>query len=56
LAHGTFDSRSLDIPNQLFTTIALENVTRMECRRVYGAVGIPDDDVASMESIVADVT
>lgn len=51
----TFDKRPLYVPNSVFTTIAVENPSRMTNRRIYETVGIRYDDVAKMDSIVSDV-
>ena len=51
----TFDKRPLYVPNSVFATIALENPSRMSNRRIKETIGIRYDDVASLESIVADV-
>lgn len=51
----TFDKRPLYVPNSIFTTIAVENPSRMTNRRIYETVGIRYDDAAKMESIVNDV-
>ena len=51
----TFDKRPLYVPNSVFTTIAVENPSRMTNRRIYETVGIRYDDVAKMEIIINDV-
>jgi MscS family membrane protein len=51
----TFDQRPLYVPNATFSTIAVENPSRMRNRRIYETVGIRYDDAASMGDIVADV-
>ena len=51
----TFDMRPLYIPNSLFTTIAIENATRMTHRQISATVGIRYDDVAHMRAIVDDI-
>ncbi|MGD8908527.1 MAG: mechanosensitive ion channel family protein [Chromatiales bacterium] len=51
----TFDKRPLYIPNNIFTTIALENPSRMSHRRIYETIGIRYDDAAHMGAIVDDV-
>ena len=40
----TFDKRPLYIPNAVFTTIAVENPSRMHNRRIYETIGIRYDD------------
>ncbi|MEJ2395397.1 MAG: mechanosensitive ion channel family protein [Candidatus Thiodiazotropha sp.] len=51
----TFDKRPLYLPNNIFTTIALENPSRMSHRRIYETIGIRYDDVEHMGAIVDDV-
>ena len=48
----TFDMRPLYIPNAVFTTIAVENPSRMLNRRIYETIGIRYDDANKMEPIV----
>lgn len=52
----TFDKRPLYVPNSVFTTIAVENPSRMTNRRIYETIGIRYDDADKMESIVKDVS
>ena len=51
----TFDKRPLYVPNSIFTTIAVENPSRMQNRRIYETVGIRYDDSAKMGTIVEKV-
>jgi MscS family membrane protein len=51
----TFDKRPLYVPNGLFTTMAIENPSRMTNRRIKETVGIRYDDVTKMSAITADV-
>jgi MscS family membrane protein len=51
----TFDSRPLYVPNSTFTSIAVENPSRMSNRRIYETIGVRYDDAGQMESIVASV-
>jgi len=51
----TFDSRPLYVPNATFASIALENPSRMQNRRIFETIGIRYDDAAQMRNIVADV-
>lgn len=51
----TFDQRPLYVPNSIFSTVAIENPSRMLNRRIYETIGIRYDDAAAMASIVADV-
>ncbi len=48
----TFDKRPLYVPNAVFTTIALENPSRMHNRRIYETIGIRYDDAGKMRAIV----
>lgn len=49
----TFDKRPLYVPNATFTSIALENPSRMSHRRIYETMGVRYDDVAKLPAIVA---
>jgi MscS family membrane protein len=51
----TFDQRPLYVPNSVFSTVAIENPSRMLNRRIYETVGIRYDDAACMSDIVSDV-
>ncbi len=51
----TFDKRPIYVPNSVFTTITVENPSRMTNRRIYEIIGIRYDDVDKMEDIVRDV-
>jgi len=51
----TFDKRPLYIPNSVFTTIAVENPSRMQNRRIYETIGIRYEDADKMDAIVHDV-
>lgn len=51
----TFDKRPLYVPNATFTTIAVENPSRMTNRRIYETIGIRYADVGQMGSIVEDI-
>ncbi len=51
----TFDKRPLYLPNNIFTTIAVENPSRMTNRRIYETIGIRYDDADHMNDIVNDV-
>jgi MscS family membrane protein len=52
----TFDKRPLYVPNSLFSTIVVENATRMSHRRIREHVGIRYEDVGKAEAIVADIS
>ena len=51
----TFDQRPLYVPNSVFTSITVENPSRMLNRRIYETIGVRYDDVGVLEPIVADV-
>lgn len=51
----TFDKRPLYVPNATFTTIAVENPSRMFNRRISETVGIRYADVSGIAQIVADI-
>jgi MscS family membrane protein len=51
----TFDKRPLYIPNSVFTTITVQNPSRMSHRRIYETIGVRYDDVDELPSIIADV-
>ena len=52
----TFDSRPLYVPNSVFTSIAVENPSRMQNRRIYETIGVRYDDATKVGAIVKDVT
>ncbi len=51
----TFDKRPLYIPNAIFTTVAVENPSRMTNRRISETIGIRYADVSQMATIVDDI-
>lgn len=51
----TFDKRPLYVPNATFSTISLENPSRMSHRRISETVGVRYDDIAQVRSIVDNV-
>jgi len=51
----TFDKRPLYVPNATFTTISLENPSRMSHRRIQETIGVRYDDIAQVRSIVESV-
>ncbi len=51
----TFDKRPLYLPNATFTTIAVENPSRMSHRRIYETIGVRYDDADKVRAIVKDV-
>lgn len=51
----TFDKRPLYVPNSIFSSIAVENPSRMTNRRIYETIGIRYQDADKMSVIVEDV-
>ncbi len=51
----TFDKRPLYVPNAVFTSISVENPSRMTNRRISETIGIRYVDVGDMGSIVHDI-
>ena len=51
----TFDKRPLYVPNSVFTSLAVENPSRMQHRRIYETIGVRYDDIDAVREIVADV-
>jgi MscS family membrane protein len=51
----TFDQRPLYVPNSVFSSIAVENPSRMLNRRIYETIGVRYDDAAVLKQIVAEV-
>ncbi len=51
----TFEKRPLYVPNAIFTSISVENPSRMSNRRIKETIGIRYDDVLKMQDIIADV-
>ncbi|MDT8437766.1 MAG: mechanosensitive ion channel family protein [Wenzhouxiangellaceae bacterium] len=47
-----FDKRPMYVPNATFTTITVENPSRMSHRRIYEHIGVRYDDFASVRAIV----
>ena len=43
------------LPNAVFSTIAIENMSRMECRRIFEAIGVRYDDMEKITGIVSDI-
>ena len=50
-----FDKRALYVPNATFTTIAVENPSRMTHRRIYEVIGVRYDDFEQVDALVAEV-
>jgi MscS family membrane protein len=51
----TFDKRPLYLPNSTFTSIAVENPSRMSHRRIYETIGIRYEDAPMMSVIISDI-
>lgn len=51
----TFDKRPLYVPNSVFTTISVENPSRMSHRRIHETIGVRYDDVSALPKILNDV-
>jgi len=51
----TFDQRPLYVPNSTFSSVALENPSRMTNRRIYETIGIRYSDAHRMSDIVVAV-
>ena len=51
----TFDKRPLYVPNSVFTTISVENPSRMSHRRIKQTIGIRYEDAARMREIIVAV-
>ena len=49
-----FDSRTLYVPNSMFASISVRNLTRQSNRRIYEYVGIRYDDANSLADILRD--
>jgi len=48
----TFDKRPLYVPNSAFASIAVENPSRMQNRRIYETIGIRYDDAEKVTRII----
>lgn len=51
----TADRRPMYVPNSVFSTITLENSSRISHRRIYETIGIRYDDFNVMDAITGDV-
>ncbi|MDX1443549.1 MAG: mechanosensitive ion channel family protein [Gammaproteobacteria bacterium] len=51
----TFDKRPIYVPNSVFTTITVENPSRMLHRRIKETVGVRYDDFNKVEKILSDI-
>lgn len=50
-----FDKRPLYVPNGIFSSISIENPSRMTNRRIYTNVGLRYDDATKVDKILKDV-
>ncbi len=48
----TFDKRPLYVPNSIFTSISVQNPSRMSHRRIYETIGLRYDDAPRVENII----
>ena len=51
----TFEKRPLYVPNSVFTTITVENASRMSHRRINETIGLRYDDIGKIERVVEDI-
>ncbi|MDZ7825599.1 MAG: mechanosensitive ion channel family protein [Gammaproteobacteria bacterium] len=51
----TFDKRPIYVPNAAFTTLVVENPSRMLNRRIYETIGIRYADIDALPAILAEV-
>ena len=51
----TFDKRPLYVPNSVFSSIVVENPSRMLNRRIYETIGLRYDDAHKVDAIIRDV-
>ena len=51
----TFDKRPLYVPNGIFSSISIENPTRMHNRRIKKMVGLRYEDASKVSSIINDI-
>lgn len=50
-----FQSRPIYVPNSVFTSIIVENPSRMSNRRIYETIGLRYSDLTSMDTVVSQV-
>ncbi len=51
----TFDKRPLYVPNATFTSISVENPSRMQNRRIYETIGLRYKDARVVRPIIAEI-
>ena len=49
----TFDKRPLYVPNGIFSTVSLENPSRMSNRRIKTTIGLRYDDATKMKTVLS---
>lgn len=50
-----FESQPIYVPNSIFTSIIVENPSRMENRRIHETIGLRYSDLTNMDKIVSEV-
>ena len=50
-----FQSQPMYVPNSVFTTIIVENPSRMQNRRIYETIGLRYSDLTNMDQVVREV-
>jgi len=50
-----FQSQPMYVPNSVFTTIIVENPSRMQNRRIYETIGLRYSDLTNMDKVVSEV-
>ena len=51
----TFDKRPLYVPNGMFSTVSVENPSRMTNRRIYTKIGVRYDDATKIDTLLKDI-
>jgi len=51
----TFDKRPLYVPNSVFTSISVENPSRMLNRRIYETIGVRYQDARAIRKIMTEI-
>jgi MscS family membrane protein len=52
---SNFQSQPMYVPNSVFTTIIVENPSRMQNRRIYETIGLRYSDLTNMDKVVSEV-
>ena len=50
-----FQSQPMYVPNSVFTTVIVENPSRMQNRRIYETIGLRYSDLTNMDKVVGEV-